>query len=178
MGIDVGFDFWPILSDSDNDIRRWINFLNDVTYIYKDDPNFNRDGATIKFRVGEHPTLPENGRIFRRFSSKITGSCGSVEPYISRVSHIAKQHFPNQVHPWHEALDEYGVYTWSEVDAALGKEVVLTHKLPDETQDKGHVQDEAASLCSSYLCANSVCRNQGKLHCSKCRLVGVSYSLS
>ena len=45
-------------------------------------PAFEKRQSDYVFKVGEHPSLWKDGRYFRRFSSKISGSCGAAEPYI------------------------------------------------------------------------------------------------
>ena len=39
--------------------------------------------------------------------------------YIRRVTRIAKTHFGSRVQFWHEGGDDYGHYTWEEVNESL-----------------------------------------------------------
>jgi hypothetical protein len=82
---------------------------------FKDDPIVAFGELEIIFKVGEHPTLPRAGYAFRRFSSKVSGSCGASEPYIIRVCGIARVHFGCKVKVW--GYDELEYYGWDEVYA-------------------------------------------------------------
>ncbi|KAF9475251.1 hypothetical protein BDN70DRAFT_924106 [Pholiota conissans] len=120
MGIDTGFDFYPPLTNSQEDQVAWERFFNDVKRAFQDDDTMiiNRKGS-IEFTVGEHPSLPKDGYRFRRFSSKITGShAGNVTHYLRKVENIAKKHFEVHIHPWNEATEggfDSMVYDWEEV---------------------------------------------------------------
>jgi len=125
MGIDVGFDLYPPLEGPD-DAELWSRFLSQVTDTFSSDPCFVELEDCLEFKVGEHPTLYVNPSRFRRFSSKVSGSCGAAESYISQVHHIAKEFFHHRIHFWSEYSDESRPkYTWTEVHAAekKGKEV-------------------------------------------------------
>ena len=96
----------------------WKRFLDEVLKEFKDDPVLVSREFEIYFRVGEGPALPRAGYAFRRFSSKITGSCGASEPYITRVYSIARRHFGDRVKWWNEVYYESGHYGWNEVHDA------------------------------------------------------------
>jgi hypothetical protein len=122
MGFDIGFDLSPPLSPSDADRVLWDTFLKEIRSTFKDDVVFKEDELKIEFTVGEHPNLWKNGIFFRRFSSKITGSCAVAEPYITQVGKIAQRIFgDNRVHFWSECGykgENYPIYCWTEVYAA------------------------------------------------------------
>jgi len=130
MGIDCGFDMVPFFTQGDPN-EDWNNFLDDVLKEFGDDPVVVQRQLEIIFNVGEGPALPRVGYAFRRFSSKISGSCGASEPYIIRVYHIARKHFGNRVQWWHENY-KYGHYGWDEVYDARKKYVQGAHASTEE----------------------------------------------
>ena len=59
--------------------------------------------------IPESPSLPKEGHLFRRFSSKISGqTTGQTEPYIVEVQSLAKKVFGTRIQPWHENAGEFG----------------------------------------------------------------------
>lgn len=130
MGIDAGFDLYPSLNEQE--INTWHKFLNEIRSKYSTDPAFVETDVHIKFAVGEHPALDLNGMNFRRFSSKISGTCGKAERYIREVCEIAKKFFPKRIREWNELglgcdLEDYsgctGFYDWPEVHKPTNKYV-------------------------------------------------------
>ena len=120
MGIDIGFDLFPPLEDTEHDQFIWSLFIAHVEMTYLNDSVVVSMANRVEFEVGEHPTLLYTGHRFRRFSSKISGR-SQAEPYIRQVLAIARFHFGRRVHFW----SEYGyedepqqIYTWTEVRAA------------------------------------------------------------
>ncbi|KAF9342389.1 hypothetical protein BGX26_007634 [Mortierella sp. AD094] len=121
MGIDIGFDLFPPLENNERDCTIWAAFIDNVKEIYVDDSRVVSKDDRIVFEVDEYPTLLHNGCQFRRFSSKISGSCGQAEPYIRLVFSIAESYFGNAVHFWYDFGDEgkpEPIYTWKEVHDA------------------------------------------------------------
>ena len=120
MGIAIGFDLSPALNDTPADNAIWARFLHEISDTYKNDPNFKISEKRMTFTVGEHPFLPKQGFLFRRFSSRISGSCGDAGIYIHQNLKIAEKYFnKSRLHYW----SEYGykgepcqVYSCSEVD--------------------------------------------------------------
>jgi hypothetical protein len=115
MGVDCGFDMVPFFAQGESN-DSWNRFLDDVLKEFKDDPVVVPKELDITFQVGEGPTLPRTGYAFRRFSSKISGSCGVSRPYIDCVYGIARKHFGDRIRWWRDdselALPHYG---WDEV---------------------------------------------------------------
>jgi hypothetical protein len=149
MGFDCGFDIFPRLDPAnESDKRVYREFLDEIIDTYKDayDTEGRRDDGKvlllpgdpergfrredyIYFMVGECPRMPENPErcdYFLRFSSKVSGSLTQcAEPYIRSVSKIAKKHFGDRVHSWHELNDLaddprkwMGCYDWSTIHEA------------------------------------------------------------
>lgn len=118
MGIDVGFDLYPPLKATDVD--QWSRFLQAVCTEFASDAVVVVKEDEIEFQAGEHPTLYADPTRFRRFSSKVTGGCSSVEPYIKQVYAIAKRYFGNRIYWWADyQYNPNEKYTWTEVyDAA------------------------------------------------------------
>jgi len=114
MGVDCGFDMVPFFVQGDSN-DGWSRFLDDVLKEFKDDPVVVPGELEIIFNVGEGPNLPLAGYAFRRFSSKVSGSCGASERYITRVYGIARKHFGDRVRWWRDGYDEFGHYGWDEV---------------------------------------------------------------
>lgn len=119
MGIDCGFDMVPFFAQGDSN-DDWNQFIDDVLKEFRDDPVVVPGEREIIFKVGEHPTLPRAGHAFRRFSSKISGSCGASERYIICVYRIARKHFGHRVQWWRDDR-ELGHYGWDEVHDARRK---------------------------------------------------------
>lgn len=124
MGMDVGFDMIPRLAkDRASDMERWACVIGDIEKEFKDDPNVNLYasrfpyGVCIEVLLGERPIIPYQGWKFMRFSSKVTGSCGAVEPYIQRMRKLVAAQFGKRVKWWNEfGLTEYdGIYDWGEI---------------------------------------------------------------
>ena len=116
MGIDVGFDMFPLLNNNDIDNNKWNSFLKEIMTHFREDSNLLISDKGITFSVGEHPFLPKEGYLFKRFSSKVSGSCGESEKYIKQVFEIIKKHF-NNIHYWSEYDYEYKepIYSWKEI---------------------------------------------------------------
>jgi hypothetical protein len=121
MGIDVGFDLYPPLKATD--IGQWSRFLLAVsTEFVSDAVVVVKEDGEIEFQVGEHPIIYSDPTRFRRFSSKITGRCGSAESYIEQVYTIAKRYFGNRICWWSGYIDNPNfMYTWTEVHEAARK---------------------------------------------------------
>jgi hypothetical protein len=116
-GYDCGFDMVLPPSRGGTDLDLWEEFLEAVTSEYKhDDVIRYQSNDTIEFLVGEHPSLPQEGWKFLRFSSKATNG---AEPYIRAVSRMARERFGDRVRFWHELAESDGHYTWAEVSASL-----------------------------------------------------------
>jgi hypothetical protein len=118
MGIDIGFDLFPPLENNEYDNSKWTSFINKIETLYENDQKVVCMSNKITFEVGEHPTLPYKGYLFRRFSSKINRQLGEAEPYIKHVYSLAKLDFEHRIHYW----STYGfeeepnpIYTWTEV---------------------------------------------------------------
>lgn len=129
MGLDAGFDISPPLS-TPSDLETWGEFLFRIRQEFVADDARVEDNkhwcgvGGIVFRVGEHPWLPYDGRKFRRFSAKITGSAArkdDVDFYLTAVRLIAKEYFGQRIKPWDQSCDVDGMYSWTEVREALGK---------------------------------------------------------
>ncbi|TPX13347.1 uncharacterized protein E0L32_006320 [Thyridium curvatum] len=116
MGVDVGFDMVPRLSNGIVDRHNWDRFINFIKECYKDDDQVEIKPNYFLFKVGEHPMLPFEGHKFLRFSSKITWNIGS---YIDRVTSIARAHFGSRVRVWDESAYQSGHYDWHEVHESL-----------------------------------------------------------
>ncbi|KIK60814.1 hypothetical protein GYMLUDRAFT_85231 [Collybiopsis luxurians FD-317 M1] len=122
MGIDMGFDLFPPLQDTDSDNKDWADFLSHVIAHYEKEKDgnmtINADGDVV-FTQSEHPTLLRKGYRFRRFSSKISGRlAGDVEKYLEEVRGFAEDHFGCRVKWWSELSDTWfddQRYTWTEV---------------------------------------------------------------
>ena len=114
MGVDCGFDMVPFFAKGDSN-DGWERFLDEVLKEFKDDPLVVPKELEIFFQVGEGPVLPRAGYAFRRFSSKVSGSCGASRPYIIRVYDIGRRHFGDRVQWWQNGGDKSGHYGWDEV---------------------------------------------------------------
>jgi len=126
MGVDCGFDMVPFFTQEDSN-DDWNKFLDDVLKEFRGDPVVVQKQLEIVFNVGEGPALPHAGCAFRRFSSKVSGSCGASEPYIVRVYHIARKHFGNGVQWWDDYTDNLAHYGWDEVYDARKRYVEGAH---------------------------------------------------
>ncbi|KIM84803.1 hypothetical protein PILCRDRAFT_817601 [Piloderma croceum F 1598] len=126
MGVDCGFDMVPFFAKGDSN-DGWERFLDDVLKEFKDDPVVVPGELEIIFQVGEFPVLPRAGYAFRRFSSKVSGSCGASERYIIRVYRIGCRHFGDRIQWWHEMCDESGHYGWDEVYDARKEYIKSAH---------------------------------------------------
>ena len=118
MGYDCGFDMVPSLTTSETDESNWSAFLCEIKRMYEDDPVLLVKPHMVEFKVGEHPCLPVEGHKFLRFSSKVSGS-STAEPYIRGVLKVARKHFDQRVQFWHELADDYGHYSWNQVNESL-----------------------------------------------------------
>ncbi|KAI0410424.1 hypothetical protein F5X98DRAFT_368815 [Xylaria grammica] len=91
------------------DRRQWERFLEGVKQYYADDGQVEVSPRAVQFKVGEWPSLPLEGHMFLRFSSRITGSTAAktrVENYIREVQEFARALF-----------GERGFYRWDFVYA-------------------------------------------------------------
>lgn len=88
MGIDIGFDMVPRLSNSEVDAKKWKAFLDQIEQQFKTDSIFSKTPKFFEFKVGEHPRLTIDPQKFCRFSSKVTGSCEEAENYIDQVFEV------------------------------------------------------------------------------------------
>jgi len=118
MGIDAGFDLYPSLNEGE--MEQWKKFLNKIRDRYRNDPIFVETTDHITFAVGEHPRLDINGMKFRRFSSKISGTCHGAKRYINEITTIAKEFFPN--------IEQSGcnrprIYKWNEMSLSVGYDI-------------------------------------------------------
>ena len=114
MGIDLGYDLYPPLTLEDK--PRWIQCLQFIAYHYKEDPKVRVNVDRIEFHVGEHPTLYFSTDKFRRFTSKVSGSGSSAEPYLRTVGAILQKFFgEDRIHGWSDYTETDGPYSWSEV---------------------------------------------------------------
>lgn len=116
MGIDAGFDMVPRLSKGAVDQQNWRSFIKVIKERYQNDNLVEVKPNYLKFKAGEHPSLPFEGHKFLRFSSKISGShAKGVEEYINTVTRVAKVNFGSRVRYWSEFGDGSGFYSWLEV---------------------------------------------------------------
>ena len=132
MGIYAGFDMVPRLTRGIVDTRNWEQFLNSIKSHYEDDMRVEEQRNSILIKAGEHPSLPFEGHKLLRFSAKISGSIAAnsgVEAYIDTVTRIAKVHFGSRVQYWHEGIDRYGHYDWTEVDESIQSYEQVRHDL-------------------------------------------------
>ncbi|PNP58593.1 hypothetical protein THARTR1_01609 [Trichoderma harzianum] len=145
MGYDCGFDIFPRLEANDENKKAYQQFLDEIIEKYKDvydEKGRREDGKildlpssskysgknVIRLAIGECPQMPssaEHCNYFLRFSSKVSGSLTTAaQPYIMDVLEIARRHFGSKVHFWHEMNEfgepeqQYGVYSWTEVNDA------------------------------------------------------------
>ena len=117
MGIHMGFDLFPPLAN-DEDYKTWDSFLDLVKRTCKEEHVFEEREHYYVFKAGEYPSLCKDARFFRRFSSKISGSCGAAEKHLRCVTRIAELFFGDRIHFW----SDYGyqnepkpIYSWFEV---------------------------------------------------------------
>lgn len=59
--------------------------------------SFRSPPVLFSFRLGEGPCLPLFARHFKSFQSKISGSCGDVQPILNQVFHVLEEVFPDHV---------------------------------------------------------------------------------
>lgn len=113
MGLDAGFDMVPRLSRGTEDSLKWKNFIDLIKEFYDTDEQVEIGEYAIRFKAGEHPSLPLEGHKFLRFSSKISERIASetgVDAYIQRVRFTAEKLFGARVHSWDESFDQDGFY--------------------------------------------------------------------
>ncbi|TPX10705.1 uncharacterized protein E0L32_008274 [Thyridium curvatum] len=144
MGFDCGFDIFPRLELNVADKQAYEEFLREVIDTYggvHDKEGRRADGkvlvlpsdtdapnkVNIWFMVGECPHLPSTPNrcnYFLRFSSKVSGRLTTpAAKYINGVHEIARKHFGDRVHYWHEMNEtgderQWGYYDWLEVQKA------------------------------------------------------------
>lgn len=105
MGIDAGFDLYlPVKLDDEKDKENWLKFVTLVEQKYQGDADVVKEGDSLVFKVGEHPSLPFDGKHFRRFSSKVSRSL-VAEEYIKQVTSIGRKIFRKRVYYWSEYGD-------------------------------------------------------------------------
>lgn len=122
MGIDAGFDMVPRLSGGTTNTSEWAQFISTIQEHYKDDTQVETTPNYILFKVGEHPRLPLQGHKLLRFSSKVSGRIATEsneDSYIYTVTAIAKANFGSRIRCWHDGGDQFGHYTWTEVNESL-----------------------------------------------------------
>jgi len=133
MGVDCGFDVYPLLSPDCQGLYE--TFLEEVIQKYKHalDPVTGEpvirivgtpgaESAYVWFNVGEGPMLPYRSEYFLRFSSKRVRR-NDVMPYLKAVYLIARQYFPNNVQFW--------------VDGALPSLIRVLNKIPNMKEEEG-----------------------------------------
>ncbi len=99
------------------ELKKWEEFLKEVQTRFQNCPDVKSTDKYLKFKVGECPKLPWDGRYFRRFSSNVSGSFNKADTYIQQVFDIAKKHFGERVQLWDESKWD-GInppYGWLEV---------------------------------------------------------------
>lgn len=122
MGYDAGFTIYPPLTS--NDQPRWKRFLDAVKHEYHDDDGVVTEDDII-FQYGESPRLPLDCTKFRCFSSKISGSCGDVIPYIKDVYELGRQYGLSLY--CHDDEDGFHPYSFTELeDPKSVREQLLT----------------------------------------------------
>ena len=90
MGIDAGFDMVPRLSEEAIDQQKWQSFIEVIKERFQNDNLVEVEQNYLRFKAGEHPSLPFEGHKFLRFSSKISGShAKGVEKYINTVTQVS-----------------------------------------------------------------------------------------
>ena len=98
MGIDAGFDMVPRLSEEAIDQQKWQSFIEVIKERFQNDNLVEVEQNYLRFKAGEHPSLPFEGHKFLRFSSKISGShAKGVEKYINTVTQVAQVNFGPRV---------------------------------------------------------------------------------
>lgn len=148
MGIEIGFDLYPCLQP--NELKIWESFLAEVQTCYQDDPVSKVTDLGVVFSVGEEPILFTEGVYFRRFSSKITQE-KNAEPYISKITNIARKYFKERIIFWstYGSDDEIApIYEWEEVYKAE-KEARLRvneKKLQTQASESNLVEDFIAHV--------------------------------
>ena len=133
MGVDCGFDVYPLLSPDCQGLYE--TFLEEVIQKYKhtlhpvtSEPLIRivgtpgAENACVRFNVGEGPMLPYRSEYFLRFSSKLVHR-DNVMPYLKAVYLIARQYFPNNVQFW--------------VDGSLPGLVRVLDKIPNMKEEEG-----------------------------------------
>lgn len=147
MGFDCGFDIYPRLEVTPENKGTYQGFIDDIIATYEgvyDEKGRRDDGKVLQmptdsdfphhsdkvnicFMIGECPHMPNNPEqcsYFLRFSSKVSGGLTTpAEPYIRSVYKIAKKHFGNRVHFWHELQEtddqrQWGWYNWQQIHDA------------------------------------------------------------
>jgi hypothetical protein len=113
MGVDEGFDIYPALNPSWQDI--YDDFLEEILQKYKDavhpitgetliriigDPHAKY--AYIYFQFGEGAIIPYRCEYFLRFSSKLVSRDPKVDDYLREVYFVAKRYFPCNLEYWIE----------------------------------------------------------------------------
>lgn len=120
MGIDAGFDIVPRLSDGAGDQQKWQSFIRVIKERYENDNLVEVKPNYLRFKAGEHPSLPFEGHKFLRFSSKISGSqAEGVEEYINTITRVARANFGPRIRYWSEIGDGTGFYSWPEVHESI-----------------------------------------------------------
>jgi hypothetical protein len=132
MGIDAGFDLYPPVDFASDDAQDlWNCFFCSVRDHFQDDPDVEFSDGCLVFQVAEHPSLPWEGKYFRRFSSKVSGrEGGAAEFYIKTVAALTRKHYDKRVYYWSEYGDAPNTkYNWWDVHEAeraqIGQETEL-----------------------------------------------------
>lgn len=122
MGVDIGFDMVPRLSNGIVDRHNWDRFIGSIKEHYKDDDHVEIKPNYLLFKAGEQPMLPFEGHKFLRFSSKVSGGTAvatGAGGYIDTVTGIAEAHFGSRVRVWNEGAEQFGCYDWHEVHESI-----------------------------------------------------------
>jgi hypothetical protein len=136
MGVDEGFDIYPILDPDCQDL--YDRFLDEIQQKYIDEVHPvtgealirivgepKAENAYIYFQFGEGPIVPFRCQLFLRFSSKLVSFDPKVASYLREVYAIAKKFFPKNIVYWLEGgrsfmyhASEIAPHNWSDVYAA------------------------------------------------------------
>ncbi|KAH8197076.1 hypothetical protein TruAng_008746 [Truncatella angustata] len=163
MGIDAGFDMVPRLSRGTEDCLKWNNFIDLVKQFYDADEQVEIGTHAIKFKAGEHPSLPVEGHKFLRFSSKVSGRIAretGVEAFIQKVTIMAKASFGARIQFWDESDDQLGFYDWTSVHASIKSYMQGTSK-PEFPLSDGIISAQCAKGTDLYEVVEIAGRGKG-----------------
>jgi hypothetical protein len=136
MGVDEGFDIYPVLESSNQELYE--HFVKEILQKYEDAVHpvtgktliqiIGEPGAKdayIYFRFGEGAIVPYQCKYFLRFSSKLVTRDPKVDFYLREVYFIAKNYFPNNLVYWLEGgrsftypASENAPHSWKDVHEA------------------------------------------------------------